>query len=116
MTGIEIGFAKLRGGIRRQPAGRHEGHGLINPPRQFAIFICLGAGRNEFQVPPMNIVQVGVPSLRESPQQIQCRRGLVIDLNHPVRIGNPALFGKGHIVDHVAAIAGQRHAIQFFDI
>ena len=116
VAGIEVGFPKLRGDVRRQPAGRHERHRLVDTVGEFAVFSGLIARRHEFEIPAVYFVQIGIAALRKGAQQVQGRSGLVVHLHHAFRIGGAAFGGKRHVVDHIAAITGQRHAADFLDI
>ncbi len=116
MTGIEISFAQLRCRIRRQPAGRHEGHRFIDAIGQLSVFFRLLAGRHEFEVPAMDLLKIGVPALSKRPQQIQRRCRLVVHLYHAFGIRNAAGFGKRHVIDHVPPIARQSHPVLFLHV
>ncbi len=107
MAGVEFGLGKRPGCFRGDPASPHEIEAFLNPARQLLELFRLRRAFQKFGDPAMDLGQVGKAALREGPQQVQRRRGLFIDAQQTLRVGNPLAGGKAHRVDHVAAIAWQ---------
>ena len=66
----------------------------------------LRRGGDELLVPHVDAVQVGEAALRERAQQVQRRSGLVVTLDHSLRVGDSRFGGTRVVVDHVAAETG----------
>ena len=72
---------------------------------------ALGAGGDELLVPLVDPAEVGEAALGEGPQQVQRGRRLVVGLQQALRAGDRAAAVEGDVVDHVAAEAGELHAV-----
>ncbi len=62
----------------------------------------------------MRIAEIGVAALREGAQQIERRRRLPIGFDLPARIGCARLRRERDVIDDVAAIDRQLHAVALF--
>ena len=68
----------------------------------------VGRIRHETLVPPVHLTQIRVSALRESADQVQRRRRMVIQGQEALRVGLARLRGELKGVHRVAAVARQR--------
>ena len=66
---------------------------------------------HEVGVPAVHAAQVGEPAGDERPGQVEDRRGGVVDLEQPLRVGLAGLRGEREPVDRVAAVGRQGDAL-----
>ncbi len=115
MGGVEIGGSELRMRFGVEADGAHEAERLGNPVGDALITFRLRAVLDETQHPAMGVLEVGVAAGGEGPQQVQRRRRLTVGLYLAARVGLARLGRKLDVVDDVATIARQRHAVDRFD-
>ncbi len=68
-------------------------------------------GPHEVGVPGVHLPQVGVATGDERTHEVQRRGRGVVDLDQPLRVGDPRLRGEVEAVDRVAAVGRQRDAV-----
>ena len=91
-------------------AGGHEPHRLVDV---LGDPVVAGVGRvgDEAAVPVVHVAQVGEPALGERAHEVQRRRAGVVGPDQALRVGRARLGGEGEVVDHVAAVGRQGHAL-----
>ena len=111
VAGEEIGRAQLRRGIGIDAAGAHEAHRLGDAVGECLIALEGGRILEETKRPFVDMLEIGIAALREGAQQIEGRRRLPVGHDLALRIGLAALKRRCRIIDDVAAIDRQFHAI-----
>ena len=111
MRGVELGLTHLRMSFGVEPDGAHEAERLGDTVSQLLVALGLRAVLDEAEHPAMHVFQIGVAAGGEGAQQIERRRRLTIPLQLPARIGNARFRREGDVVDDIAAIGRQAHAI-----
>ena len=101
---VELDAAQLvEVGARRL----HELDGAVDVVRQ-ALVRLVRRVLGEALVPAVHFAQVGEATLGERADQIDRRRGRVVALQQPGRVGAARALGEVEAVDDVAAVGGQR--------
>ena len=111
---IEIGRPHLRMGFRIDADGPHEVETLSDPFRDLAVSGGLRRILHEAEHPAVRILQIGVAAGGESADQVEGGRRLTVGAELPVRIGSTGLGRERDVVDDVAPVAGQFHAVDRF--
>ena len=79
--------------------------------RDHLVAAPLRRARDELLVPRVHLREVGEAALRERAQEVERRDGLVVALQHPLRVGHARLGARLVGVDDVAAEGGQLDAV-----
>ena len=111
MRGVEVGRAQFRMRLGVEADGAHETERLGDAVGELLVALGLGTILDEAQHPAMHILEIGVTASRERPEQVQSRRRLAVGFELAPRIGLARLRGEFDVVDDIAAIGGQRDAI-----
>ncbi len=114
MAGVETRRPELVQTFRRQAAGAHESQAVADAVGQLHVTFAGGAVGEETERPLMHALQIGEAALGEGAQEVERRRRLAIGAHQPRRIGRARLGREGDVVDDVAAIARQLHAVLAF--
>ncbi len=107
MAREEVDLVQPALGGEVDPARGHELERALDLVGEPLVAATLGTRGDELLVPEVHLVQVGVAALGERAQQVERRRGLVVALDHPGRIGYARLGRRRVVVNHVAAEARQ---------
>ena len=99
-----------------EPDGAHEAERLGDAVGDALIAFRLRAVLDEAEHPAVSVLQIGVAAGGEGAQQVQRRRRLAIGLDLAARVGLARLGRELDVVDDVAAIARQRHAVDRLEI
>ena len=107
MAGVEIGALQLRDRIRINAARRHEIQRFAN-----AIGNVLEAFRprrtaHKVMRPSIDLMKVGIATLRKSAQQVQRCGRLRIGPQHTLGVRRAPFGFKRNVIDNVTAIARQ---------
>ena len=90
-------------------AGRHEAQGAVDLRGDALVALALAGRRDELLVPQVHLGEVGEATLRERPQEVERRRGLLVRGHQALGVGPARLGLEGLVVDHVAAEGLQLH-------
>ena len=99
-----------------EPDGAHEAQRLGDPVGDALIAFGLRAVLDEPEHPAVGILEIGVTAGGEGAQEVQRRRRLSVGFQLPARVGLARLRGEIDVVDDVAAIGGQRDAVDRLEI
>ena len=116
MRGVEVGCAQFRMRLRVEANGAHEAERLGDPVSEFLVALGLRAVLDETQHPAMNVLEIGVAAAGEGAQKVEGRRRLAIGFELPARIGLARLARELDVVDDVAAISRQGHAVDRLEV
>ena len=94
--------------------GAHEAERLGDAVGQLLIAAGLGAVVDEAQHPAMGVGEIGVAAPGEGAQQVEGRRRLAIGLKLAAGIGRAGGERIGAVVDDVAPVDRQLHALEHF--
>ena len=87
----DVDLVQLRRVREVDPAGTHEADRPLDLRGDDLVALPFRRARDELLVPHLHLRQVGEAALREGAQQIERGRGLVVGLDHPLRIGRSRL-------------------------
>ena len=116
MGGVEIRRPQFRMRFGVEADRAHKAQRLGDAVGNLLIAFRLGAVVDEPEHPSMRVLEVGVAAGGERPQQVQGRRRLAIGFQLTARIGLARLSGELDVVDDIAAIGGQRDAIDGLEV
>ncbi len=105
--GEELGRAH---GVEVGTTGRHELHRLVDVLGE-ALVAAVGRVGDEALVPVVDVAQVGEAAHGEGAHEVQRGRAGVVGLHEPLRVRRARLEGEVEVVDHVAAVGRQGHAL-----
>ena len=101
MAAVEVDATQLLG---VGPDRLHERQRLVDLAGQLLVALARGRGLHEVGVPGVDLAQVGVATGDEGPHEVEGRRGGVVDVQQPLRVGDARLGGEVEAVDGVAAV------------
>ena len=116
VAGVELRALQLRHRVGIDPARIHEIERFANTISNIPILLGPWAASHEIMCPGMNLMQIGIATVRKGAEQVQRGGGLVIGLHHALRIGRAASGVERDVVDDVAAIGGELDAIDRFGV
>ncbi len=92
-------------------AGAHEIERIRNALGQHVVAVVGGGILHETQHPFVGVGEAGVTTVRERADEVQGGGRLTVGHVLTVRVRHARGFGEGDVVDDVAAVGGQRHAV-----
>ncbi len=104
----------MRLGVKADRA--HEAERLADAVRDALVALRLRAVLDEAEHPAVRVLEIGVAAGGEGAQQVQRRGRLAVRLELAARIGLPRFRAEVDVVDDVAAIGGQRDAVDGFEV
>ena len=107
LKSVAIAPAELEGAFEVDAAGPHAPQRSLDLGGQLPVPLTLPAGGDELLHPCVHPGQVGEAAFAEGPQQVQCRRRLVVRLHEAVGVGDASRRGGRGVVHDVSAEAGQ---------
>ena len=111
MRGVEVRGPEFRMRFSVEPDRAHESKRFCDPIGEFLIAFGLRAVLDEAKHPAMDILEVGVAAIGEGAQKVEGRRGLAIGFQLPARVGLARLGSELDVIDNVAAVGRERHAV-----
>ena len=107
-----VGGEELGGAHRLEvgAAGPHELHRLVDVLRQ-ALVAHVGGVGDEALVPVVHVAQVGEATGGEGAHEVQRGAARVVGVHEALGVGGARLEGELEVVDHVAAVGRQGHAL-----
>lgn len=107
---VEVALRKGRG-ARVDTDGLHEAQRLVHLVAHGAVLAARGERLDKVEVPSVQAGHVGVTAHAEGAQDVERLRGLVVGVEHALRVVRARLLGEFLAVDDVAAVRGQGHAV-----
>ena len=104
VAGVEVDPVELVG---VGADGLHEGQRALDLVGDRLIALAEGRALHEVGVPGVHLPQVGVTTGHERADQVERGRRGVVDVDEPLRVGDPRLRGEVVAVDRVAAVGRQ---------
>ncbi len=113
VAGVEVDPVELVG---VGADGLHEGERPVDLLAELLVAPADRRAAHEVGVPGVHLAQVGVPTGDERADEVQRGRGRVVDLDQPLRVGDPGLRGEVEAVDGVAAVRRQGHPVAGLEV
>ena len=104
---VQVNIAQC---LKIDAGGTHKLDRAVDVLRE-RLIARIGRIRHEALIPAMHLTQVRVAALRERTNQVQRRRGVVVQRQKALRIGLARLGGELEGVHRIAAVARQRHTV-----
>ena len=104
VRGVELDALEL---LRVGAAGLHEGQRAVDVGGETVVELPGRRLAHEVLVPRVHLAQVGVATLRECTDEVECRAGGVVGAHHARGVGATRRSVEGDLVDGIAEVAGQ---------
>ncbi len=114
MRGVDVGLAQFLVMLGVEPDGAHESQRLGDMVGQLLVARRLRAILDEAEHPAMGVLEIGVAAGRKSAQKVEGRRRLAVAHQLPPWIGLARFGRRVDVIDDVAAVGRQLHAIDGF--
>ena len=104
VAGVEVDAVEL---VRVGADRLHEGQRALDLAGQQLVALGVRRLADEVVVPGVHLAQVGVAAGDEGADEVERRRGRVVDVDEPLRVGDARLGREVEAVDRVAAVGRQ---------
>ena len=115
VAGVELDAVRRPELVEVDADGRHEGDGAVDLAGDLLVALAGRRALDEVLVPQVYGTQVGVAAGRERAHQVERRGRGVVGAQQSTGVGGAGLEGAGQVVDRVAAVGRQLHAVDLLD-